>query len=203
LEGFNDIRGGKKMAIIKLAVAPAIGMGGSLFQSNQLVMIGSIIGKDVSVEMTSFKQLYVPVEEDRVTAVTQKLVEAGLEVLPAGFYTKNLIACNFCRGSEEAGLDIAQSLNAAISGIEVPSPLKIGYAGCALGTSEPLLKDIAVVKMKDTFNLYVGGEAKGLKANIAKLLLTDIFQEQGKRKESFSKFVDRVTLVNLRNAILL
>ncbi|NHN33315.1 nitrite reductase [Paenibacillus agricola] len=204
------------MALIMLAVAPAFGIGGSLFQPNQLVLIGSIIGEDASIEMTSFKQLYVPVEEGQVAAVTQKLLEAGLQVVPAGFYTKNLITCNFCRGPEEAGLDIAKSLNAAISGIGVPSPLKIGYAGCALGTSEPLLKDIAVVKMRDTFDLYVGGEAKGLKANLAKLLLTDlspdqlipivrrlitIFQEQGKKKEKFSKFVDRVTLVNLRKAV--
>jgi hypothetical protein len=59
-------------------------------------------------------------------------------------YTKSLIDCNFCRGAEEAGLDVAKDLNGAIAGHEVPSPLKIGYAGCALGTSEPLLKDIGV-----------------------------------------------------------
>ncbi|MDQ0886919.1 hypothetical protein QFZ81_002007 [Paenibacillus sp. V4I9] len=31
---------------------------------------------------------------------------------------------------------MAEALNKAISGIETPTPLKIGYAGCALGTSE-------------------------------------------------------------------
>jgi hypothetical protein len=59
---------------------------------------------------------------------------------------------------------VAALLDRAIVGKEVPSPLKIGYAGCALGTSEPLLKDIAVVKMNDVYDIYVGGEAKGIKA---------------------------------------
>jgi precorrin-3B C17-methyltransferase len=47
-------------------------------------------------------------------------------------------------------------------------------SGCALGTSEPLLKDIAVVKMRDVFDIYVGGEAKGLKAGIAQLIMPGV-----------------------------
>ncbi|WP_240702921.1 hypothetical protein [Cohnella luojiensis] len=102
--------------------------------------------------------------------VKQKLKDTGLEIHPSGFYSKSLIACNFCRGTEDAGLDIAKALGGAIAGHEVPSPLKIGYAGCALGTSEPLLKDIGVVKMRDTFDIYVGGEGKSLKATLGSRL---------------------------------
>ncbi|MGQ5389671.1 hypothetical protein ACT8ZS_02175 [Paenibacillus sp. M.A.Huq-84] len=95
------------------------------------------------------------------------------------------------------------------SDINTPTPVKVGFAGCALGTSEPLLKDIAVIKVKDTFDVYVGGEPKSLKASVGKLLLSGIAQEQlvqsvtniiryykehAEGKEKFSKFVDRVTL---------
>ncbi|MFD0587245.1 nitrite reductase [Paenibacillus sp. GCM10027627] len=201
----------------KLAVSPAIQVGGSLFTPEQLVKIGSLVGADVKIEMTPFKQLYVEIPLDKREDVHDELLRAGLEVHPAGFATKSLIACNFCKGAEEAGLETARKINRAIAGIETPTPLKIGYAGCALGTSEPLLKDIGVVKMRDTFDVYVGGEPKGIKASLGRMLLSgvaeerlvpvlstiiDIYKKQAKEREKFSKFVDRVTIEQLKQLVV-
>lgn len=197
----------------KIAVTPAIQVGGTLFTSEQLGKIGSVVGNDAKIEMTPFKQIYIEVPLDRREAIAEELLRSGLEVYPAGFVTKSLIACNFCKGAEEAGLETARMLNKAIAGIETPTPIKVGFAGCALGTSEPLLKDIGVVKMRDTFDIYVGGEAKGLKAGLAKLLISGLkeaqlvpvitkvieyYKENSKGKEKFSKFVDRITLEHLK-----
>jgi NAD(P)H-nitrite reductase large subunit len=201
------------MALTKFAVTPGFEVGGFLFTPKQLAELGSIVGEDANIEMTNFGQLYVVMDDKRIEEVQEKLQRTGLEIQPAGFYSKNLIACNFCRGAEEAGLDIAKALDAAIAGHPTPSPLKIGYAGCALGTSEPLLKDIGVVKMRNTFDIYVGGEPKGLKAALGQQLISGImerqlipiitglirhYQENGKKKEKFSKFVKRVSMEKLR-----
>ncbi|MFF2483718.1 nitrite reductase [Paenibacillus sp. NPDC058071] len=198
---------------VKIAISPAIQLGGSLFTPNQLVQIGTIVGTDAEVEMTTFKQLYAEVPIERREAIKEELERNGLEVNPAGFVTKTLIACNFCKGAEEAGLETAKALNQAIAGIETPTPLKIGYAGCALGTSEPLIKDIGVIKMRDKFNIYVGGESRGLKTSFAKLLregvteeqlipaitaIIDYYKEHAKGKEKFNKFVDRISLEQLQ-----
>lgn len=198
---------------VKIAVSPSIQVGGSLFTPEQLAKIGSVAGSDAKIEMTPFKQLYVEVPLERRDVIKEELERSGLEVNPAGFSTKSLIACNFCKGAEEAGLETARSLNRVIAGIETPTPLKIGYAGCALGTSEPLLKDISVVKMRDSFDIYVGGEPKGLKTSIAKLLVSglseerlvpvltaiiDYYKTHAKGKEKFSRFVDRVSLEQLQ-----
>ncbi|MEC0127997.1 nitrite reductase [Paenibacillus pabuli] len=198
---------------IKIAISPAIQLGGSLFTPEQLVKIGEIIGPDSKVEMTPFKQLYAEVSIEQRDQIKNELEDHGLEINPAGFVTKSLIACNFCRGAEEAGLETAKNLNQAISGIDTPTPLKIGYAGCALGTSEPLIKDIGVVKMRDKFDIYVGGESKGLKTSFAMLLSSGLTEDQlipsvtaiieyykmhAKGKEKFSKFVNRMTLENLK-----
>ncbi|MBW7475290.1 nitrite reductase [Paenibacillus oenotherae] len=200
----------------KIAVAPSIQVGGSIFASEQLVTIGAAAGPDAKIEMTPFKQLYVEVPLERRDIIQEELERSGLEVYPAGFATKSLIACNFCKGEEEAGLRSAKALNPAIAGIQTPAPLKIGYAGCALGTSEPLLKDIGVVKMRDTFDIYVGGEPKGLKASFAKLLVTalpedrlvsavmaiiDYYKANAKGKEKFSRFVERVSLEQLQEIV--
>jgi len=197
---------------ITFAVTPGFEVGGTLFKPEQLAVLGSIVGDDAVIEMTTFKQLYVTIQASRLEEVQPQLRSIGLQIHPAGFYTKSLITCNFCKGSEEAGLDIAYALDQAIAGKETPSPLKIGYAGCALGTSEPLLKDIAVVKMRNTFDIYVGGETKGLKAALGQLFMSGVtaervipivtrliecYRQQGKRKEKFSRFISRMTLERL------
>ncbi|UVI29402.1 nitrite reductase [Paenibacillus spongiae] len=200
----------------KIAVSPPVQKGGSQFTPEQLMKIGTLAGADAKIEMTPFKQLYVQVPIDQHDAIKDEFERSGLEVNPAGFVTKALIACNFCKGEEAAGLETAKLLNQAIAGIETPTPMKVGYAGCALGTSEPLLKDIGVVKMKDTFDIYVGGEPKGLKVAKAKLLcsgvtqdrlahvvttIIDFYKENAKSKEKFSKFVDRMTLEQLQEIV--
>jgi precorrin-3B C17-methyltransferase len=206
---------GKKM---KIAVAPRIGVGGSLFTAEQWKSIGDVLRADAKIEFTTFKQLYIDIEEDHFNETKEKLVEAGLEVYPTGFFSKNLIACNFCRGAEEAGLPVAIKLNEIVAGHVVPSPLKVGYAGCANATSEPLFKDIGIVKMKDRFNIYVGGEGKSIKAaSLAQILLENVpeiqlipiverlisyYQENGKTKEKYSRFVQRVTIEGLKEKIL-
>lgn len=202
--------------ITKIAVAPPIQVGGSLFTPEQLATIGAALGTNVKIEMTPFKQLYLEVPLDQKDLITAQLERSGLEVYPAGFVTKSLIACNFCKGAEEAGLEVAQRLNQSIAGIETPMPLKIGYAGCALGTSEPLLKDISVVKMRNTYEVFVGGEPKGLKTSIAQSLVSGLTEDQlvpvvttlinyykanAKGKEKFKKFIDRVTLEEMQQQV--
>ncbi|OXM83029.1 nitrite reductase [Paenibacillus rigui] len=204
------------MGMMKFAVTPGFEVGGTLFKPEQLALLGSIIGDNAKIELTNFKQLYVEIEEERLEEVKGELTKTGLEIYPVGYVTKSLITCNFCRGAEDAGLDIAQKLNQAIAGITTPSPLKVGYAGCALGTSEPLLKDIGVVKMRDEFDIYIGGEPKSLKPIFAELFVTGVnteqmmnivqrvityFQINGKNKEKFSKFVKRISITELREAI--
>ncbi|WP_238402851.1 nitrite reductase [Paenibacillus mesophilus] len=201
---------------MKIAVAPAIGAGGSLFSADQWKAIGEALGKEAKVEFTSFKQLYVDIEVERADEVKNALLAAGLEIYPVGFFTKNLIACNFCRGAEEAGLAIALQLNEAVAGQEVPSPLKVGYAGCANATSEPLFQHIGVVKMKNGFDIYVGGEGKSIKASVGLLMLEDVpenavvavvqrliavYKENARKKERFSRFVQRITLERLRELV--
>jgi NAD(P)H-nitrite reductase large subunit len=198
---------------VKIAVNPPIQVGGSLFTPAQMAKIGALAGEEAKIEMTPFKQLYIEVPLDQRDKITEELRQAGLEVYLPGFVVKSLIACNFCKGAEEAGLETARKVNEAIAGIETPAPLKIGFAGCALGTSEPLLKDIGIVKMKDVFDIYVGGEPRGLKASVAKHLrsgvtedrlvsaitaIIDYYKANAKGKEKFSKFVNRLTLEELR-----
>ncbi|RCX23827.1 nitrite/sulfite reductase ferredoxin-like protein [Fontibacillus phaseoli] len=198
---------------LKIAISPPVQLGGTLFTPEQLMKIGSVVGSDSKIEMTGFGQLYIEIPFEEAELIEEQLRSIGLKVYPVGFVTKGLIACHFCKGAEEAGLEIAQTLNQAIAGIAIPAPIKVGYAGCALGTSEPLLKDIAVVKMKNTFDIYVGGNPKGVKVTLGSKLLSgltedrlvpvittvlEFYKANAKPKEKFNKFVERISLEQLR-----
>ena len=195
---------------IRFAVAPTLQEGGVMLTSAQLAVLAEIAGPEAIMEMTSFHQLYVEMPGSSLDDITPRLEAVGLEVYPVGFVTKSLIACHFCRGAEESGLDTAQAINKVIAGIPTPYPMKIGYAGCPIATSEPLLKDIGIVKMRDTFDIYIGGEAKTIKemriaelfrsnvtANELLILIPSMIQayaEHAKNKERFHRFLKRNTL---------
>ncbi|MCF6094120.1 nitrite reductase [Microaerobacter geothermalis] len=204
------------MSMKKFAVTPGFEVGGSLFKPDQLALLGSIVGKNAKIELTSFQQLYVEMNEDQVEEVTKKLKEAGLQIYPVGPYVKSLKTCSFCQGAEEEGLHVAAALNKAIAGMEAPSALRVGYTGCTNACGEPLLQDIGVVKNKEVFDVYVGGEAKTLNAHTGQLLaigvpeekLIDVvkelilyFQQHGKKREKFSRFVNRVGIDHLKKII--
>jgi precorrin-3B C17-methyltransferase len=53
------------LAYKKFAVSPGFQEGGSLFKPEQLAVLGSMAGDDAKIELTTFKQLYVEMEEDR------------------------------------------------------------------------------------------------------------------------------------------
>jgi precorrin-3B C17-methyltransferase len=42
------------MAFKKFAVTPGFQVGGTIFQPNQLALLGSIVGEDAQIELTTF-----------------------------------------------------------------------------------------------------------------------------------------------------
>jgi precorrin-3B C17-methyltransferase len=196
------------------AVTPGFEVGGSIFKPEQLAILGTVLGSKARIELTNFQQLYVELEEEsNIDEIKEKLIGAGLQIYPVGAYVKSLKTCSFCQGAEEEGLPTAIALNEAVAGKEVPTPMRIAYTGCINACGEPLLQDIGIVKNKLVFDVYVGGEPKTLKAKVGELLiegvpenklndvvlqLINLYKENGKKRERFGKFVERMTLDKVR-----
>lgn len=111
---------------------------------------------------------------------------------------------------------VAIELNKRIAGKPVPFTLRPAYTGCPVGCGEPLVNDIGVMKVKNRYDLYIGGKAKGKDAQIGTLFMVqlvpkqlydivdkiiDIYSEQGKKREPFFKFVNRIGYENLNYQI--
>lgn len=201
---------------VKFAVSPDIQVGGRRFSTTDFSLIAELVGANADIELTTLQQLIVEMDEDRVEQAKEALHAQGLRVYEVGFVVKNLVVCNFCKGAEVEGLDAARMLDDAVAGQPVPFPLRVGYSGCPNACGESLSKDIGVVKIKNSFHVYVGGETKTLKATAGELLvdcisegvlpevvnqIIEIYRENGKKRERFSNFVRRYSVDVLREKL--
>ncbi|WP_438824578.1 nitrite reductase [Bacillus sp. JJ1521] len=201
---------------VKLAVNGGISFGAKL-NAKQLVVIAEYMNDGDELELTTFQQLYIDVFESKVELVREKFKAVGLSCYPVGNFVKSLRTCNFCKGAEEEGMPVAIELNNRIAGKQVPFTLRPAYTGCPVGCGEPLVNDIGVMKIRDGYDLYIGGKAKGKDAKAGTLLIEQltpeqlyevvekiitIYAEQGKKREQFSKFVTRYGLENIKVSVI-
>ncbi len=193
---------GKK---IKIAVNGGIGFGAKL-NPKQLITIAKYLNEDEEIELTTFQQIYIEILEDKQVEIIQEFRSVGLACYPVGNFVKSLRTCNFCKGEEEEGMPVAKELNRRIAGKAVPFTLKVAYTGCPVGCGEPMLSDIGVMKVRDHYNVYVGGKAKGNDAQVGTMLaenltpeelysvienIIDLYAKEGKKREAFFKFLKR------------
>ncbi|MCM3588353.1 nitrite reductase [Mesobacillus maritimus] len=191
---------------VKMAINGGIGFGAKL-NAKQLMTIAKYMDDNEELELTTFQQLYIEIPEDRKEEIIEEFHHVGLVCYPVGNFVKSLRTCNFCKGEEEEGMPIAKELNRRIAGKPVPFTLKVAYTGCPVGCGEPMLSDIGVMKIKDQYNLYVGGKAKGKDAEVGALLkenltpeelydivekIIAVYSQMGKKRETFHKFLQRV-----------
>lgn len=191
---------------IKIAINGGIGYGAKL-NARPLLTISKYMNEDEELELTTFQQFYIEIPEDKKEEIIEEFQSIGLACYPVGNYVKSLRTCNFCKGEEEEGMPVAKELNRRIAGISVPFTLKVAYTGCPIGCGEPMLSDIGVMKMRNHYNLYVGGRAKGKDAEVGTLLLEnltpeelyntvekiiDVYSLMGKKREAFNKFLKRI-----------
>lgn len=196
----------EKVEKVKIAVNGGIQFGSKL-TSKQLLLIAKYMGENDELELTTFQQLYVEIPKENKDDIIEEFEQAGLSCYPVGPYVKSLRTCNFCKGEEEEGMPVAKELNKRLAGKSVPFTLKPAYTGCPVGCGEPLINDIGVMKIKDTYSLYVGGKSKGQDAKAGDLLLEslepeelyaavdhiiDTYNDLGKKREPFHRFVKRV-----------
>jgi precorrin-3B C17-methyltransferase len=202
---------------VRFAISPELRVGGSNFTSDELQKVINLIGNTANIELTTLQQLIIDTKTDDGESLKQQIREIGLKVYEVGLVVKNLTGCSFCKGAEEEGLETARSLNEAIAGIPVPFTLRAGYTGCLNACGEPLTKEIGVVKNGATFDIYIGGETKGMEAKVGELYragvsaeelnvvitrLIGYYQNNGNRREKFSQFVERLGLDYIRQEVI-
>jgi precorrin-3B C17-methyltransferase len=203
------------MGKIKFAVNGGIDFGAKL-SAKQLVTIAKYMNESDQLELTTFQQLYIEIPEDKADEMKSEFQKVGLSCYPVGNYVKSLRTCNFCKGAEEEGMPTAIELNKRIAGKPAPFTVRFAYTGCPVGCGEPLMNDIGIMKIKDGYNLYIGGKSKGADAKPGILLLEnlepnqlyekvekflEIYRQNGKKREAVYKFVSRIGIAKIQELI--
>jgi precorrin-3B C17-methyltransferase len=201
-----------KDTLTPIAVNGGIGFGSKL-TPKQLLTLSQYLPENTEIELTTFQQLIIKVPEGDLERIKTELENAGLSCYKVGGYVKSLRTCGFCKGAEEEGMPVAIELNNRIAGKEVPFTLRPAYTGCPNACGEPLVNDIGVIKQRDTYDLYLGGKAIGLDAQTGQLFqnglqpeelyelveqIIDVYAENGKKREKFSKFLNRYGVDQLK-----
>ncbi len=201
---------------VKIAVNGGIDFGSKL-TAKQLITIAKHMDEGQDLELTTFQQLYIDILEDQENEIIAEFKSVGLNCYKVGNYVKSLRTCNFCKGEEEEGMPVAKELNNRIAGKSVPFTVKVAYTGCPIGCGEPLINDIGIMKIKDRYNLYIGGKSKGKDAKVGTLLfedlepeelykyidsIFDIYNQLGKKREPIHKFVKRIGFEQLKQQLM-
>ena len=121
-----------------------------------------------------------------------------------------------CKFGIQDSLGMGMKLEALFQGIELPAKFKMGISGCHFCCAESYLRDFGAVGTKKGWTVIAGGHS-GRSPRIGDVITKDVsseeleaiakkfiafYKDNGKKKERVSKFIDRVGLDAVKEAVL-
>ena len=121
-----------------------------------------------------------------------------------------------CKFGVQDSLGLGREIEEFFSLMELPAKVKIGVSGCPLCCGESLVRDIGMIGRKKGWIFVIGGSSARrprigdvVAENLSReeiIQLTrktlELYRDKAKAKERMARFVDRVGVDNLKEAIL-
>lgn len=152
------------------------------------------------------------VPEDKLDAVVERLGAVG-EVCK--YFVQACLGNTGCRFGMQDSLEMGARLETFLNDFDLPCKLKSGVSGCSMSCAESYVRDVGLVGKKSGWTVVFGGNAgKGVrKADtlvqdaspeealriVGKAL--DFYKENAKKKERTARFVERVGIAAVLDAI--
>lgn len=120
-----------------------------------------------------------------------------------------------CQFGIQDSLKLGTKIEEFFIGMDLPAKVKVGVSGCSLCCGESFVRDVGVFATKSGWNLVVGGSSarrprigdlirEGLKEEevipLVKRTL-EYYRDHAKKRERMAKFVDRIGIEELKDAI--
>jgi NAD(P)H-nitrite reductase large subunit len=121
-----------------------------------------------------------------------------------------------CSHALADGPDLGLELEALLAEMVLPAKVKAGVSSCPRSCAESLVRDLGLVGRSSGWSLYFGGNA-GMKPRVGDLLagklsaaeslglarrVLEFYAREGKAKERTARFVERIGLDAVREAVL-
>lgn len=148
--------------IFECAVSP--GVANKKFTPQQMLALAELAGEKGEIEYTPHHQIILRVPTADPGAVTERLRQLGLVLMPTGDVVQ-VKACDFCDGEKKDGIAYAEEIHQKLGGQEMPKELKIGFNGCGMACYGAVKEDIGIVFRKGKFDLFLGAKTVGRNAH--------------------------------------
>jgi NAD(P)H-nitrite reductase large subunit len=121
-----------------------------------------------------------------------------------------------CKFGVKDSLGLGMEVEKFFSGMDLPAKVKIGVSGCPLCCGESFVRDIGILGKKKGWTFIVGGSS-ARRPRIGDVLIEDLsgeeiinltkqtleyYQDKAKKRERMARFVDRIGIENIKEAIL-
>jgi NAD(P)H-nitrite reductase large subunit len=121
-----------------------------------------------------------------------------------------------CKFGVKDSLGLGMEVEKFFSGMDLPAKVKIGVSGCPLCCGESFVRDIGILGKKKGWTFIVGGSS-ARRPRIGDVLIEDLseegvidltkqtleyYQDKAKKRERMARFVDRIGIENMKEAIL-
>ncbi|CCH47700.1 nitrite/sulfite reductase domain-containing protein [Pseudodesulfovibrio piezophilus] len=166
-----------------------------------------------SVRLTAGQKL-------KIQGIPEGCVDEVIERLgPIGEFSKCYVqTCpgkTTCRLGMQDSMSMADKLEKLLNTIELPWKFKAGVSGCSMSCSESYVRDLGLVGKKKGWTILFGGNA-GKRVRIGDILIEDVGEERAfevicktldfycektKKRERTARFVERVGLEAIRDAV--
>ncbi len=120
-----------------------------------------------------------------------------------------------CKFGTQDSLGLGMKIEEFFIGMDLPAKVKIGVSGCPFCCGESFVRDIGVFGKKSGWNLVVGG-ASARRPRVGDLIreglqeeeviplvkrTLEYYGEKGKKRERIARFVDRIGIENVKDAL--
>lgn len=121
-----------------------------------------------------------------------------------------------CKFGVKDSLGLGMEIEKFFSGLDLPAKVKIGVSGCPFCCGESFVRDIGILGKKKGWTFIVGGSS-ARRPRIGDVLIEDLsgeeiinltkqtleyYQDKAKKRERMARFVDRIGIENIKEAIL-
>lgn len=171
------------------------------------------------VKITSGQRLaLVGMKADVIEDIWKDLgTDVGRAVELCVHYAQACPGTAVCRFGVQDSLGMGLELEKMFTGLELPAKLKFGISGCPLCCGESYVRDVGVLGKKKGWTLIVGGNSGGKprigdvlaedleKTDLVRLVraFLDYYKETGKKKERVARFMERVGVDTVKQALKL
>lgn len=120
-----------------------------------------------------------------------------------------------CKFGVQDSLGIGMEIEKFFSGMDLPAKVKIGVSGCPFCCGESFVRDLGMFGKKRGWTFIIGGSSARrprigdmLKEDLSKQEVIDLtkrclqyYGEKAKKKERMARFVDRIGIENIKEAL--